>query len=138
MPRSVLLADDSLTIQKAVQWSLAHEDVALSFARSGEEALAKARELRPDLVVADSVMPGRNGYELAAALRADPSFARTPVLLLASNQEPLDEARWDVRFGAHFLFHLDLHGGTPNVAYVRPPTPDVHDGELRPPPAHRP
>lgn len=52
--------------------------------------------------------------------------------------EPLDEARWDVRFGAHFLFHLDLHGGTPNVAYVRPPTPDVHDGELRPPPAHRP
>ncbi len=51
--------------------------------------------------------------------------------------DQFEEARWNVRFGGHFLFHLDLRGGTPDIAYVRP-TPLDPATDLRPPPAHRP
>src|SRR3712207_2308161 len=93
MAKSLLLADDSVTMHKIVEFCLGQEDVTVIAAKSADEALARARELRPDIVLADSVMPGRSGYDLAAAIKSDPSLAHIPVLLLASNTEAIDEAR---------------------------------------------
>jgi CheY-like chemotaxis protein len=93
MPRTLLLADDSITIQKAVQITFAVEDTQVIVVDNGEDALDKAREIRPDIVVADVVMPRRNGYDLAQAIKSDAALSQIPVLLLAGTFEPFDEVR---------------------------------------------
>jgi len=93
MPKTVLLADDSVTIQKVVGLSFAKEDIALVTTGSGDEALSRVRELHPDLVLADIVMPGKNGYEVCEAIRAEPDLQDIPVLLLTGVFEPFDEER---------------------------------------------
>src|SRR5471032_2749652 len=92
MPRSVLLADDSVTIQKAVGMALASEDVALTSAKDGEEALLRAREAKPDIILADVRMPKLGGFELCERLRQDPALRGVPVLLLGG-EGPVDSAR---------------------------------------------
>jgi CheY-like chemotaxis protein len=91
MSKKLLLADDSVTIQKVIQITFAHEDYDLTITDNGDTALQKARELKPDLVLADVYMPGKNGYELCTALKQDPVCRSVPVLLLAGSFEPFDE-----------------------------------------------
>ena len=93
MPKTLLLADDSVTIQKVVGLSFASEDVVLVTVSNGDDAVARARELRPDLVLADVVMPGRNGYEVCEAIKSDPSLRHVPVLLLTGTFEAFDQER---------------------------------------------
>ena len=93
MPKTLLVADDSLTIRKVIGMVLALEDFQITAVDNGIDAIARAREMRPDLVIADVLMPGRSGYEVCETLKADPATASTPVLLLAGNFEPFDEAR---------------------------------------------
>ncbi len=93
MSKTLLLADDSVTIQKVVGISFANEDVVLITVDNGDDAIAKAREARPDIVLADVVMPGKNGYEVCEALKADPDLAHVPVLLLTGTFEAFDETR---------------------------------------------
>ncbi len=95
MPKTILLADDSVTIQKVVGISFANEDVVLVTVDNGDDAVTQARESRPDIVLADIVMPGLSGYEVCEALRADPDLAGIPVLLLSGTFETFDEARAD-------------------------------------------
>ncbi|WP_116449404.1 response regulator transcription factor [Blastococcus litoris] len=87
----VLVVDDDPVIVDLVAFRLGRLGVDISVESDGEAGLAAARELRPDLVVLDWMMPRMNGLEVCAALRADPDpdLARTPVLLLtAKAQEP--------------------------------------------------
>jgi len=93
MPKTLLLADDSVTIQKVVAIVFAGEDYRITAVDNGEDALARARESRPDIVLADAVMPRMNGYELCQALKGDPQLADVPVLLLTGTFEPFDEGR---------------------------------------------
>lgn len=93
MPRTLLLADDSVTIQKVVGLSFANEDVTLVTVSNGDDALSRAREVRPDLVLADVVMPGRNGYEVCEAIKGDPALRHIPVLLLTGTFEAFDQER---------------------------------------------
>jgi CheY-like chemotaxis protein len=93
MPKSVLVADDSLTIRKIVGMLFATEDLTVTAVDNGLDAVTRARELRPDLVLADCMMPGKSGYDVCAELKRDPATAHIPVLLLAGNFEPFDAAR---------------------------------------------
>lgn len=93
MAKTLLLADDSVTIQKVVGITFANEDVELVTAPNGDDALRKVKELKPALVMADIGMPGLDGYELCAAIRAEPQIAHTPVLLLTGTFETYDEQR---------------------------------------------
>jgi CheY-like chemotaxis protein len=93
MAKTLLLADDSVTIQKVVGISLASEDIALVTVDNGDDAIARARELRPDAILADCVMPGRSGYEVCEQIQADPSLRHIPVLLLTGTFEAFDEER---------------------------------------------
>src|SRR5512140_360725 len=93
MPKNLLLADDSITIQKVVGITFANEDFKVTTVDNGEDAVARARELLPDVVLADVVMPRKNGYEVCEALKADPATRHIPVLLLAGTFEAFDEAR---------------------------------------------
>src|SRR5210317_281174 len=91
MSKKLLLADDSITIQKVIQITFAHEDYDLTITDNGDAALAKAQELKPDLIMSDVYMPGKNGYELTSAIKQDPDLQHIPVLLLAGSFEPFDE-----------------------------------------------
>src|SRR5688572_31573362 len=94
MAKRILIADDSVTIQKAFAMTFAGaDDVTVSGARSADEGLALAQRTHPDLIIADGVMPGRTGYDLCASIKADPALRAVPVYILASLQQPYDDAR---------------------------------------------
>jgi len=96
MSKKVLVADDSQTLRRCYQIAFAKEDVELHLAESGDAALDLARQVKPDLIVADHRMPGKTGYEVAAAVKADPELQPIPVLVACSNQEPFDADRKSV------------------------------------------
>lgn len=91
MPKKILLADDSVTIQKVITITFSTEDFDLTTVSDGESAIRKAREIRPDLVMADVAMPGKSGYEVCDAVKKDPALKHIPVLLLAGTFEPLNK-----------------------------------------------
>jgi CheY-like chemotaxis protein len=93
MAKRILVADDSVTIQKAFAMVFAGSDFTLVSARSVDEAVSAARHGRPDLVIADAVLGGGNGYDLCSTLKADPGLRNVPVVILNSNQSPYDETR---------------------------------------------
>jgi CheY-like chemotaxis protein len=93
MPKTLLLADDSITIQRVVAITFANEDFTITTVDNGEDAILKAKEMKPDVILADVIMPKRNGYEVCKAVKSDPELSRIPVLLLAGTFEAFDENR---------------------------------------------
>ncbi len=93
MTKRILLADDSVTIQKVVELTLADEDFDITMVSDGASALQKAEEIQPDLILADIVMPELNGYELCGKIHQHPSLSHVPVLLLCSTFETFDQER---------------------------------------------
>ena len=90
MRRTILLADDSVTIRKIVELTFGGTDIRVESVGSGREALERLPDLRPDLALLDVVMPGPSGYEVCRAIKASPR--PVPVLLLAGTFEPFDAA----------------------------------------------
>jgi CheY-like chemotaxis protein len=93
MPHKLLLADDSVTIQRVIELTFADEDVQVVAVGDGKKAIASIEADRPDIVLADVGMPERDGYEVAAFVKGNPRFADIPVLLLTGAFEPIDETR---------------------------------------------
>ena len=91
MAQRLLLADDSITIQKVVELVLAEEDFEIKAVSNGEEALNAIESFNPDIVLADIEMPKMNGYQLCEKIKQDPKTASEPVILLAGAFEPIDE-----------------------------------------------
>ena len=93
MPHKLLLADDSVTIQRVIELTFADEDVQVTAVGNGREAIESVQRDRPDIVLADVGMPEKNGYEVAAFIKGDPALAHIPVVLLTGAFEPVDEGR---------------------------------------------
>ena len=93
MHPKLLLADDSVTIQRVIELTFADEDVQVVAVGDGQQAIDRVKSDRPDIVLADVGMPERDGYEVAAFIKGDPALAHIPVLLLTGAFEPIDEAR---------------------------------------------
>ena len=89
MGTRILLADDSVTIQKVVELTFMDEDYEVLAVSNGDEAVARLDEVQPALVIADVHMPGANGYEVCR--RAKQWRPGTPVLLLVGTFEPFQE-----------------------------------------------
>ena len=87
MPKKILVADDSVVIQKSIGITFAQEDFQVTFVGNGEEAFQRAKDIKPDLILADTSMPKLAGAELCKKFRLEAEFRRTPILLLASAQE---------------------------------------------------
>lgn len=92
MGRKILLADDSITIQKVVNLTFSDEGIEVITVGNGELAVRKMNEVRPDIVLADVYMPGKTGYEVCEFVKTNPQFAHIPVLLLVGAFEPFDPA----------------------------------------------
>jgi len=89
----VLVADDEQNAILLLHRVLEREGFDVESARDGLSALAKARELKPDLILLDVQMPHLNGFEVTARLREDPETARIPVIFVtAAAREPSDVA----------------------------------------------
>ena len=89
--KKILVADDSVTIQKVIALTFAEESFEIQSVGTGSDALDKIKEWQPDIVLADVIMPQMNGYELSKAIKEDQSTSNIPVLLLAGTFEAFDE-----------------------------------------------
>ena len=93
MPYRILLADDSLTIQKVIELTFSGTDFELRAVGNGDLALPLLDSFSPDIVLADCVMPGRSGYELCEEVKRLPGGRFVPVVLLTGTFEPFDKPR---------------------------------------------
>ena len=89
--RKLLLADDSITIQKVINLTFADEGILVTAVGNGLTAVERLEEIAPDLVLADVHMPGLTGYEVCERVRQTPGFENIPVMLLVGSFEPFDE-----------------------------------------------
>jgi CheY-like chemotaxis protein len=91
MRKTILVADDSQTIQRLVTETFADADFDIVSVSNGEAAVRKVDEIHPDLILADVYMPGKNGYELCTYIHSHPALSETPVILLAGAFDVFDE-----------------------------------------------
>jgi CheY-like chemotaxis protein len=89
---SVLVCDDEPNLRELIRVSLGSGYV-FHEAEDGEEALALARALEPDLVILDLMMPRLNGFDVLADLKGDPALARTRILVVTAQPASEEEAR---------------------------------------------
>jgi len=90
--RKLLLADDSVTIQKVIDLTFADEGVRVVAYGNGQEAIDHLEEVAPDIVLADVFMPSKNGYEVCRYIKENEKLKHIPVMLLVGSFEPFDEA----------------------------------------------
>jgi CheY-like chemotaxis protein len=89
--RKLLLADDSVTIQKVINLTFADEGIQVMAVGDGDTAMERFYDFRPDIVLADVNMPGMNGYRICENLRQHEDTANIPVILLVGSFESFDE-----------------------------------------------
>jgi len=90
--KKLLLADDSITIQKVVDLTFADEGVTVLTVNNGREAIEKLSEFAPDIVLADVFMPQLSGYEVCEHIKQNEQLKHIPVMLLVGSFEPFDQA----------------------------------------------
>src|SRR6266542_4080748 len=81
---TILIVDDEASGQATLEGLLLSQGYQLVFASSGGEALAKAAERPPDLILLDVMMPGMDGFEVCRRLRAEPILAEVPIVLVTA------------------------------------------------------
>lgn len=97
--KSILIVDDSATDRQYLSDLLAKNGYQVSTAQNADEALAKARQLRPDLVLMDVVMPGQNGFQATRTLSKDEATKQIPIIICTSKSQETDKT-WGLRQGA--------------------------------------
>ena len=93
MPHTLLLADDSATIQRVIEMTFAEEDVRVAAVGNGREAIERIAADPPDIVLADTNMPEKDGYAVSAFVKADSALSHIPVVLLTGAFDPVDGDR---------------------------------------------
>lgn len=140
MAKTILLADDSLTIQKVVELTFADTDFDVVSTSSGDELLQKLPSTVPDVVVCDTIMPGIDGYDVCQKIKSDPASLHIPVIMLTGTFEPFDRDRalavgcseiitkpFEARKLVETVKALAEGGG------VAAPAPDLMEGAVSPP-----
>lgn len=93
MAKTLLLADDSVTIQRVIELTFAHEDVRVVSVSDGRRAVQWMDTESPDIVLVDVEVPDLDGYAVASHVKTSDRLKHVPVLLLAGAFEPVDQAR---------------------------------------------
>jgi len=86
-PAKILIVDDDPVYVKATQAVLESKDYQVSSASNGEEGCQKAKQIKPDLIILDIIMPMQDGFSTCEELKKDPELARIPVLIMTSFSE---------------------------------------------------
>ena len=97
--KNILIVDDSPTDREFLSNLLSKNGFKVSTAESAEDAMVKVKQVRPDLVLMDVVLPGQNGFQATRALTRDESTKNIPVILCTSKSQETDRV-WGLRQGA--------------------------------------
>ena len=95
MAKRILLADDSITIQKVVELTFSDGDYEVTAVNNGTKAIQALSQMKPDIILSDIIMPEKNGYEVCEFVKSHPEFRNIPVVLLTGTFEPFDPDRAD-------------------------------------------
>ena len=95
----VLIVDDSPTEQHVFCKILERHGYDTVVASDGEEAIATAEQVRPEVIVMDVVMPGMNGFQATRRLSRNPATAKIPVVIVSAKSQETDRI-WGLRQGA--------------------------------------
>jgi len=91
--QTLLLADDSVTIQRVIELTFADEDINVVAVSDGDQAIGRLDTVPPDIVLVDVGMPGKSGYDVASYVKQTPRLSHIPVVLLTGAFEPVDETK---------------------------------------------
>ncbi|MBI4737796.1 MAG: response regulator [candidate division NC10 bacterium] len=83
----ILVVDDEALLRAMLQDALEEAGYAVVVAENGRDGIASAKADRPDCILLDVMMPGLDGYETCAAIKADPDLAAIPVLLISATTD---------------------------------------------------
>jgi twitching motility two-component system response regulator PilH len=97
--RKILIVDDSPTERHVLNDMLTKSGYEVMASDNGEDAIQKAKSLRPDLILMDVVMPGLNGFQATRAISRDPDTRAIPIILCTSKSQETDKI-WGMRQGA--------------------------------------
>ncbi|MDH3762628.1 MAG: response regulator [Gammaproteobacteria bacterium] len=95
----ILIIDDSPTEVHVFKNMLLNNDIEVSVARNGEEGIEKAIEIKPDCILMDVVMPGKNGFQATRDLSRNPVTSSIPVIIITTKDQETDKI-WGMRQGA--------------------------------------
>jgi twitching motility two-component system response regulator PilH len=95
----ILIVDDSPTEVHVIKKALEKHGYQTATAADGAEGIRLAKQMKPDLIFMDVVMPGVNGFQATRTLAADPETKRIPVIMVTSKSQPSDRV-WGMRQGA--------------------------------------
>jgi len=82
--KKILIADDEPDILEIIQYNLQAEGYTVYTAKDGDEALMRAKQIKPDLIILDIMMPKKNGVEVCELLRAQPAYKDTLIIFLTA------------------------------------------------------
>jgi DNA-binding response OmpR family regulator len=91
--KKILIADDNQNIRDALTYLLEDEGYELLLAKDGAETLRKVRDLRPDILFLDIMMPEINGYDVCRTIKADPLLKDTYVIMLTAKGQVAEQER---------------------------------------------
>jgi len=101
--QKILIVDDSPTERYYLTDILVRHGFTVTTADNGEEALAKIRADRPQLILMDVVMPGANGFQITRSISRDPELSSVPIIICSSKNQETDRI-WGMRQGAKDYF----------------------------------
>ena len=90
MPKKVLIIEDEEIMISLLQKKLTKEGYEISVARDGEEGLKAMREVRPDLVLLDIIMPKMGGFEVMEEMGKDKNLKDIPVIVISNSGQPVE------------------------------------------------
>jgi CheY-like chemotaxis protein len=106
--KKILVADDSLTIQKVIRLALSGDGYEIQTVSDGKEALEQASLFRPDIFIVDVSLPVFDAYQVREQLLKKPDLKNIPVILMSSAFEKVDEARSkSLGFSGHLIKPFD-------------------------------
>ncbi len=91
--KKILIADDNENIREALTYLLEDEGYKLSLAKDGAETLKKVREVQPDILFLDIMMPEVNGYDVCRAIKSDPVLKKIYVIMLTAKGQVAEQER---------------------------------------------
>jgi twitching motility two-component system response regulator PilH len=97
--KRILVVDDSATERHMLKDLLTKAGYDVISSENGEDAIVKARQVKPDLILMDVVMPGLNGFQATRAISRDPETKSIPVIMCTSKSQETDKI-WGLRQGA--------------------------------------
>ncbi|HEX7044360.1 MAG TPA: response regulator [Burkholderiales bacterium] len=97
--KNVMVVDDSATDMHLLTQMLKKHGYNVATASSGEEAVARVKQEKPDAILMDIVMPGMSGFEATRTIARDPETAAIPIIICSTKGQETDKA-WGLRQGA--------------------------------------